>query len=562
MEKEKKANGKNTKYIFVVGGVMSGVGKGVSTSSIAALMQAKGLEVTVLKIDPYINVDAGTMNPTEHGEVFVLKDGLETDQDMGNYERFLNRNLPAINYMTTGSVYLSVIEKERSLSYKGRNVEVVPDIPLEVIRRIKMAGKTASADVVLVEIGGTVGEYQNVLFLEAIRMMKTESPESVATVMVSYLPVPKSIGEMKTKPTQTAVRLLNGTGVFADMIIARSSAEIDERRKEKIAVFCNVKKENVISAPDAKSIYDVVLDFNKAGLSDKLCHILGIEIKNQINLKAWQKFSKSVESEKKGVVKIAVIGKYFQSGNFVVSDVYLSILEALKYSAYAEKLTPEIIYFSASDFSKKESLKTLKNFDGVLVPGGMGESGVEEMIAVINFVRTEKIPYFGICYGMQLAVIEYSRNVLGLKDVHTSEINLTSKNLVIDALPDQKQKIAERKLGGTMRLGENKITFKKGTLAQKAYKKTEVLERHRHRFRVNPEYVEVLEEAGLVFSGKSEIVNLKTEEVVEMIELEENIHPFFIGTQYHPEFIARPLSPHPLFSAFIKKMYERQGNKK
>lgn len=562
MEKEKKANGKNTKYIFVVGGVMSGVGKGVSTSSIAALMQAKGLEVTVLKIDPYINVDAGTMNPTEHGEVFVLKDGLETDQDMGNYERFLNRSLPAINYMTTGSVYLSVIEKERSLSYKGRNVEVVPDIPLEVIRRIKMAGKTASADVVLVEIGGTVGEYQNVLFLEAIRMMKTESPESVATVMVSYLPVPKSIGEMKTKPTQTAVRLLNGTGVFADMIIARSSAEIDERRKEKIAVFCNVKKENVISAPDAKSIYDVVLDFNKAGLSNKLCQILGIEIKNQINLKAWQKFSKSVESEKKGVVKIAVIGKYFQSGNFVVSDVYLSILEALKYSAYAEKLTPEIIYFSASDFSKKESLKTLKNFDGILVPGGMGESGVEEMISVINFVRTEKIPYFGICYGMQLAVIEYSRNVLGLKDVHTSEINLTAKNLVIDALPDQKQKIAERKLGGTMRLGENKITFKKGTLAQKAYKKTEVLERHRHRFRVNPEYVEVLEEAGLVFSGKSEIVNLKTEEVVEMIELEENIHPFFIGTQYHPEFIARPLSPHPLFSAFIKKMYERQGNKK
>lgn len=562
MEKEKKANGKNTKYIFVVGGVMSGVGKGVSTSSIAALMQAKGLEVTVLKIDPYINVDAGTMNPTEHGEVFVLKDGLETDQDMGNYERFLNRSLPAINYMTTGSVYLSVIEKERSLSYKGRNVEVVPDIPLEVIRRIKMAGKTASADVVLVEIGGTVGEYQNVLFLEAIRMMKTESPESVATVMVSYLPVPKSIGEMKTKPTQTAVRLLNGTGVFADMIIARSSAEIDERRKEKIAVFCNVKKENVISAPDAKSIYDVVLDFNKAGLSNKLCQILGIEIKNQINLKAWQKFSKSVESEKKGVVKIAVIGKYFQSGNFVVSDVYLSILEALKYSAYAEKLTPEIIYFSASDFSKKESLKTLKNFDGILVPGGMGESGVEEMISVINFVRTEKIPYFGICYGMQLAVIEYSRNVLGLKDVHTSEINLTAKNLVIDALPDQKQKIAERKLGGTMRLGENKITFKKGTLAQKAYKKTEVLERHRHRFRVNPEYVEVLEEAGLVFSGKSEIVNLKTEEVVEMIELEENIHPFFIGTQYHPEFIARPLSPHPLFSAFVKKMYEKQGGEK
>jgi len=553
MEDEKNKVGKeNTKYIFVVGGVMSGVGKGVTTSSVAALMQAKGLEVTVLKIDPYINVDAGTMNPTEHGEVFVLKDGLETDQDMGNYERFLNRDLPAINYMTTGSVYLSVIEKERKLGYEGRNVEVVPDIPLEVIRRIKAAGKAASADVVLVEVGGTVGEYQNVLFLEAIRMMKTEKSESIATIMVSYLPTPKSIGEMKTKPTQTAVRLLNGTGVFADMIIARSNVAIDDRRKEKIAVFCNVKKDNVISAPDSDSIYDVILDFNKADLPNKLCKVLGLEEKKPINLKAWQKFSKSVKSEKQGEVKIAVIGKYFKSGNFVLSDVYLSVLEALKYSAYAQRLKPEIVYFSASDFSKTSALEELKNYDGILVPGGFGKTGVEEVISVIEFARTEKIPYFGICYGMQLAVIEYARNVLGLKDANTAEVNSKSKNLIIDILPDQKQKIAAGKLGGTMRLGEYEAILKKGTVVQKAYKKTSILERHRHRFEVNPEYVERLEAGGLVFSGKSPDGNL-----VEVTELPESEHPFFVGVQYHPEFMARPALPHPLFSAFVKKMYEK-----
>ena len=541
---------KNTKYIFVVGGVMSGVGKGVTTSSIAALLQAKGLVVTVLKIDPYINVDAGTMNPTEHGEVFVLKDGLETDQDMGNYERFLNKDLPAINYMTTGSVYLSVIEKERSLGYKGRNVEVVPDIPQEVIRRIKRAGKEAAADIVLIEVGGTVGEYQNVLFLEAIRMMKTEFSDSVATVMVSFLPVPQSIGEMKTKPTQTAVRLLNGTGVFADMIIARSNVGIDEKRKEKIAVFCNVKKEHVISAPDAKSIYDVMLDFNQADLPNKLCKLLGLENTKPANLKTWQKFLKN-SKEEHGVVKVAVIGKYFKSGNFVLSDVYLSVLEAIKYSAYSLQLKPEITYFSASDFSDKKDLKKLKDFNGVLVPGGFGETSVEEMLRVIEYVRTEKIPYFGICYGMQLAVVEYARNVLKLKDVNTAEINPQAENLVVNIMVDQKQKLETGKLGGTMRLGEYEAVLKKGTIAQKAYKKTTIKERHRHRFEINPEYVEALENKHLIFSGKSPDGKL-----MEIVELDESVHPFFVGVQFHPEFLARPLSPHPLFTAFIKKMYE------
>ena len=334
---------------------MSGVGKGVSASSLALLLKARGLTVTAMKIDPYINVDAGTMNPTEHGEVFVLKDGLETDQDMGNYERFLNQDLPKENYMTTGSVYLSVIEKERNLGYQGKCVEVVPDIPLEVIGRIKKAALKAAANVVLIEVGGTVGEYQNILFMEAIRMMKSEFPDDVATVMVSYLPTPGSIGEMKTKPTQTAVRALNSAGVFADIIIARSSEAIDEKRKDKIARFCNVRRECVISAPDVPSIYDIPLHFEKEKLGDMLFSVLGLMPAPAVDLAAWKRFvSKSKTA--KVVVKIAVVGKYFSSGDFVLSDVYLSVLEAIKYSAYGQGLKPEITYLSATDFTDGKKL--------------------------------------------------------------------------------------------------------------------------------------------------------------------------------------------------------------
>ena len=372
-----------TKYIFVVGGVMSGVGKGVTSSSIAMLLQARGHTVTAMKIDPYINVDAGTMNPTEHGEVFVLKDGLETDQDMGNYERFLNTDLPGINYMTTGSVYQSVIQKERNLEYDGKNVEVVPDIPLEVIHRIKKAAREAKADVVQVEVGGTVGEYQNVLFLEAIRMMKSEEPENVAVVMVSYLPVPGSIGEMKTKPTQTAVRSLNSAGVFADMIVCRSPVGVDRKRKEKIAKFCNVRVENVISAPDVASIYDIPLDYEKDNLSLQLSNILGLSKRKQIDLKAWKQFVRRSAADV-DTVNIAVVGKYFNSGDFLLSDVYLSVLEAIKYSAYKLGLKPEIFYLSAQDFEDKKRLKKLRNYDGVLVPGGFGKTGIKGKLNVME----------------------------------------------------------------------------------------------------------------------------------------------------------------------------------
>jgi CTP synthase len=541
-----------TKYIFVVGGVMSGVGKGITSSSIACVLQARGLTVTAIKIDPYINVDAGTMNPTEHGEVFVLKDGLETDQDMGNYERFLNADMPSINYMTTGSVYQSVIEKERNLEYGGRNVEVVPDIPLEVIRRIKRAAQVATADVVLIEVGGTVGEYQNVLFLEAIRMMKTEQPENVAVVMVSYLPVPNSIGEMKTKPTQTAVRMLNSAGVFADMIICRSSVSVDQKRKQKIATFCNVRAENVISSPDLHSIYDIPLNYEADNLSQRLLHILDLSAKKPTDLKAWKQF---VKHSKNGAdtVKIAVVGKYFSSGDFVLSDVYISVLEAIKFSAYKLNLKPEISYLGSQDFTDKKQLKKLDAFDGILVPGGFGTTGIEGKLNVIEYARKQGIPYFGICYGMQLMVLEFAKHVLRLKNASTEEIDPTADHLVIGIMPEQREKIARKEMGGSMRLGQYPAKLKPGSVAAKAYKAAEILERHRHRYEVNPDYIERLETAGLRFSGTSPDGTL-----MEIAELPAEVHPFFVGVQFHPELQARPLAPHPLFTAFVKASYENQ----
>ncbi len=539
---------------------MSGVGKGIASSAIAMLLKARGLNVTALKIDPYINVDAGTMNPTEHGEVFVMQDGLETDQDMGNYERFLNQDLPSINYMTTGSVYQAVIERERNLGYKGKNVQVVPDIPKEVIRRIERAAAEADADVTITEIGGTVGEYENILFLEAVRMMKSEMPDRVATVLVSYLPVPGSIGEMKTKPTQHASRVLNSAGVFADIILARAPVAIDKKRKEKIATFCNVSPEHVISAPDVASIYDVPVNFEKEGMSKKLCALLSLDrvCKDTVDLADWKKF---VVRSKNGAkeVKIAVIGKYFSSGDFVLSDVYISVLEAIKYSAYALGAKPVIEYVSSVEFEQGRKLDTLKQFDGILIPGGFGATGIDGKLKVIEYARTHKIPYFGICYGMQLAVIEYARNVAGLTDAHTTEIDPKAPHRVIDVMPDQLTKLKDKQYGGTMRLGEYPAEIAKGTIAHAAYAKHMrhqkratkneqlISERHRHRYEVNPEYVERLKEAGLIFSGTSPDGTL-----MEIAELPRNEHPFFVGVQFHPEFHARPLSPHPLFTEFVR----------
>ncbi len=547
---EKKV--RNHKYIFVVGGVMSGVGKGVASSSIGLILKARGFKVTAIKIDPYINVDAGTMNPTEHGEVFVLDSGLETDQDMGNYERFLNTTLSGKNYMTTGSVYLSVIQKERNLEYKGKNVEVVPDIPLEAIRNIEQASEDADADITIIEIGGTVGEYQNILFLEAARMMKTKYPDDVAVVLVSYLPVPSSVGEMKTKPTQHAARTLNSAGVFADIILARSSVPLDDKRKEKIATFCNVKKEHVISAPNVHSIYDVPTNFERDNLGSILSHVLHLKNGQKTDLSQFEAFAKRGKTSKKKVT-IGVVGKYFNSGEFVLSDVYISVIEAIKFSAYHHGAQPEIVYLSARDFEKPGTLKKLATYDGIIVPGGFGSTGIEGKINVIKYLRTHNIPYLGLCYGMQLMVIEYARNVLKIKDATTREINPKGKHLVIDVMHDQKDKIARAQYGGTMRLGSYPAKLKKGSHTHSLYKRHAIQERHRHRYEVNPEYVEQLESAGLVFSGRSPDGVL-----MEIAELPKNDHPFFIATQFHPEFLARPLDPHPLFTGFVEASLKRK----
>ncbi len=542
----------NPKYIFVVGGVMSGIGKGVATSSIGRILKSKGYKVTALKIDPYINVDAGTMNPTEHGEVFVMEDGYETDQDMGNYERFLGETLPSVNYMTTGRVYQEVIRRERNLEYKGRNVQVVPDVPLEVIRRIKEAQALASADVSIIEVGGTVGEYENILFIEAARMLKQMHPQDVAVVLLSYVPIPGNIGEMKTKPTQHANRELNSTGVQADIILARATVPLDAKRKEKIATFCNIRPERVISAPDVKSIYDVPLNYEKDGMGDMLCEVLGLD-KRPTDLSEWQGFVAKAQGATK-TLKVAVVGKYFETGDYVLADSYISVLEAIKTAGYYNDAKIELSYLDSEDYEKDQAkLKELSGYNGILVPGGFGTRGVEGIIAAIQYARENKIPYFGLCYGMQLLCVEYARNVAGLAGANTAEINNSATHVVIDVMPDQKDLLESREYGGTMRLGSYSCALKEGTIAHNAYGKTDILERHRHRYEVNPEYVSKLTDAKLVFSGTNPEHNLQ-----EIAELPIDMHPFMLGTQFHPEFLSRPLSPHPLFMAFVKAAGEHK----
>ena len=534
------------RYIFVVGGVMSGVGKGITTSSLGNILQARGFNVTAFKIDPYINVDAGTMNPTEHGETFVLSDGYETDQDMGNYERFMDITLDRGNYMTTGLVYKTVIEKERNLEYKGRCVQVVPDIPREVISRIKHSVEKNKADIAIIEIGGTVGEYENILFLEAVRMLKIENPNDVITVMVSYVPTPSKVGEMKTKPTQHAVRTLNGTGIQPDFIIARADKPLDEKRKEKIAIFCNVRTEDVISAPDVETIYDVPTNFERDHLSDLVLAKLDLKAKKE-NDGTWAKQVKKLKSAKKEV-QIAIVGKYFKTGDYVLTDAYISVIEALKHAASAEGVTLKLDWLDSTDFeSNTKALQRLKNYAGVLIPGGFGSRGIEGKIKVIEYLRKNKIPYFGLCYGMQLMVIEYARNVVGLKGAHTAEVDAKAPHVVVDIMPEQKEKLAKKDYGATMRLGQYEARIKPGTQAEAAYKTKKVLERHRHRYEINPDYIERIMSKGLVFSGTSPDGRL-----MEIAELPKSVHPFFLATQFHPEFQSSLLHPHPLFQAFVR----------
>lgn len=543
----------NPKYIFVFGGVMSGIGKGIAASSIAKIIQAHKYSVTSIKIDPYVNVDAGTMNPTEHGEVFVLADGLETDQDMGNYERFLNVKLPGSNYMTTGSVYWKVINNERNLKYKGKCVQIIPHITNEVIRKIENASVKNKAQVVVIEVGGTTGDYENVLFTEAARQMKLKHPKDVLFVMISYVPYPQKIGEMKTKPTQQAARALNEAGVQPDIIIARSEKVIDKPRKEKIALFCNIQQDSVISAPDSDCIYEIPLNFERDGLSSNILKKLGLKNGGEGDLKDWRKMVEKIKKAKKEI-KIGIIGKYFGTGDCILSDSYISVIEAIKHASFSQDRKPVIDWINAEKFEEsKENLKDLEKYDALIVPGGFGSRGIEGKIKAIQFARENKIPYLGLCYGMQLMVIEYARNVVGLRNAHTAEIKPNAKNLVVDLMPEQKEKMKNSDYGATMRLGDYPCKIKKGTLAFEAYKNQKINERHRHRYEVNPKYIKRIEKAGLAFSGQSPDGKL-----MEIAELPKEKHPFMVGSQFHPEFTSSPLKPNPLFVGLVKAVLQKE----
>ncbi len=539
-----------TYYIFIIGGVMSGIGKGVATTSIGKILQAKGYKVTAMKIDPYINIDAGTMNPIEHGEVFVTDDGLECDQDIGNYERFLEENLSTDNYITTGRIYQTVINKERNLEYKGKCVEVIPHIPNEVIKRIKRLGKIKEADFVLIEIGGTAGEYQNSLFLEAVRIMKLKYPNRVLLVLISYLPVHQILGEMKTKPTQHAIQLLNMAGLQPDFVLARSTHALDKQRKIKIATNSNIPFKNIISVPDSKSIYEVPLILEKQKLSKKILKFFNLKTKKGgYDLKRWQNLIKIIQSPNKQIVKIGIVGKYFKTGQFTLQDVYISIIEAIKHASWYYNLKPEISWLSAENYEKKsEQIKKIKNYDGIIIPGGFGERGTKGKIEVIKFCRENKIPFLGICLGMQLAVVEFAQTICGLKQAHSTEFFPNTKFPVINTIKEQKKLLKNKQYGGTMRLGSYNCQIKPHTIVDKIYssKNRKISERHRHRYELNNNFKKTLEKHGLIISGINPEKNL-----VEIIEIPN--HPFFVGTQFHPEFKSRPLNPHPLFKQFIKK---------
>lgn len=507
-----------------------------------------------MKIDPYINVDAGTMNPTEHGEVFVTKDGLETDQDIGNYERYLDMSLTRDSYMTTGQVYLSVIERERALGYHGKSVEVVPHVPEEVIRRIERAAERNNAEIQLVEIGGTVGEYQNMLFLEAARMMHLRQPGQVQFILVSYLPVPSILGEMKTKPTQYAVRTLNSAGIQPDFILGRGPQPLDLRRKEKLSINCNMHPDDIISAPDVKNIYEVPLNFAREHLAEKIFSKFGLRSRTT-DMQEWKRMVRRAEHPRHAV-KIAMVGKYFRTGAFTLSDSYLSVIEAIKHAAWSLNIEPQLTWIDAETYERRPAkVHELADFDGVIVPGGFGSRGVEGIIKAIRFCREHQKPFFGLCYGMQLATVEFARHVLKKADAHSTEVKPRTPHPVIDLMPEQEALVHERRLGGTMRLGEYTCRVQPKTKVAAAYGQTTVRERHRHRYEFNHQYEAAFTKAGLHLVGFE-----PKRKLVEVIELAG--HPWFIGTQYHPELLSHPLRPHPLFVSFLRAARPLQRRKR
>lgn len=525
------------KFVIISGGVLSGLGKGITSASIGLLLKSLGIKVTAMKCDMYLNIDAGTMNPIEHGEVFVTDDGCETDQDLGHYERFLEVNLGKDNYTTNGQIYKLILEKERHLDYGGKCVEPYHHIPPEIIKKWYKAGETNNADVVLVELGGTVGEYEGLLFFESIRRLKLTNPQDLVLVHVGYLPAPPSIGELKSKPLQQSVTMLNSLGLMPDFIVCRSELAVDEKRKEKIALSSGLPIENIIAAPDVDSIYKVPIVLDKQRFAEKIIKKLKLKHKNK-DLRKWKSLVKNINSTKKEV-NIGIIGKYHKTGDYVLTDSYVCVVEALKHAGWKLGVKPNLIWFDSektdNDYSK---------LNGIIIPQGWGKRGVEGKIDAIKYAREKNIPYLGLCFGMQMAVIEFARNVLKFKDANTEEADPDTKHPVIHTMNYQKELIKNHEYGGTIRLGSYPCKIKNGSILNRIYQKLEVNERHRHRYEFNNKYKERFEKAGMTISGTSPDGKL-----IEAIELPK--HKFFVGTQFHPEYKSRPLNPHPLFVEFL-----------
>ncbi|MBI5888647.1 MAG: CTP synthase [Deltaproteobacteria bacterium] len=523
-----------TKFIFVTGGVVSSLGKGLASASIGALLEARGLTITLQKLDPYINVDPGTMSPFQHGEVFVTDDGAETDLDLGHYERFTNAKLTKRNNFTTGQVYDSIITKERRGDYLGYTVQVVPHVTDEIKGRI--LGIADNADVAIIEIGGTVGDIESLPFLEAIRQLRFDlGKENVLYVHLTLLPYIATAHEIKTKPTQHSVNKLREIGIQADILLCRSDRPLTPEMKGKIALFCNVDRDAVISAEDVKNIYEVPLVFHREGLDDKIVKLLNIWTRSP-KLEAWEEMARKADDPRREVA-IGIVGKYINT-----QDSYKSLHESLTHGGLANNCRVTLHYVDSEDVEKKGAPALLKNVDGILIPGGFGSRGIEGKIAAVRYARESGIPFFGICLGMQVAIIEIARSLCGIKDANSSEFDPNGENSVVDIMEGQKAVNAK---GGTMRLGAYPCVIKKGTKAYQVYGASEISERHRHRFEVNNRYRDALAKAGVEFSGLS-----PDESLVEIMEYRH--HPWFVACQFHPEFKSKPMQPHPLFRGFVK----------
>jgi len=530
-----------TKYIFVTGGVVSGLGKGITAASLGRLLKNRGLKVTIQKFDPYINVDPGTMSPYQHGEVFVTDDGAETDLDLGHYERFIDINLTKNSNVTTGKIYSSVISKERRGEYLGGTVQVIPHITNEIKERVFRAGKEAQSDVVITEIGGTVGDIESLPFLEAIRQIRSDiGRENVMYIHVTLIPYIKASGEMKTKPTQHSVKELRSIGIQPHVIVCRTEHKLSNELKRKLALFCDIDPEAVIECRDADTLYEVPLMLRDQGLDEIVVKHLGLGGLKEADMREWEDLVRRVKQPKEKT-EIAIVGKYVD-----LHDAYLSVVESLGHAGIANSADVQIRWVNAEHVTDDNAAELLGGVHGVLVPGGFGDRGIEGKISAIKYARTQRIPFFGICLGMQMAVVEYARSVVGLKDANSSEINPSTPYPVIDLLPEQKD---IEDLGGTMRLGLYPCKIAEGSLGMQAYQDELVYERHRHRYEFNNEYREILEKHGFRITGTSPDGRL-----VEMIEVPD--HPWFLAVQFHPEFTSRPNRPQPLFREFVRAAYQ------